>query len=117
MRKYWLSAGFLLHALAFAQGEVEVEIASYTTREENGYYKVFGEVRNTYKEPLCFVKITVTYLDEKGQPLGVDRFTAWESGTMAVDEVFAERGVIPPGETSPFVRIRDLSKVRGKIGG
>lgn len=108
-----LAVGLWLAALTFAQSEVE--IVSYTAREENGFYRVVGEVRNTYKEPLCFVEVEILYLDEKGQPIGVDRFTAKDAGTMSKDQVFAERKVILPGETAPFIRSRDLSKVGGKI--
>ncbi|MCX7606745.1 MAG: hypothetical protein N2170_05720 [Bacteroidia bacterium] len=109
--------GTFVYFKAYAQNEVAVEITSYTARESGGFYKVVGEVRNTYKEPLCFVKVEIQYLDEKGQPLGVDRFTAKDAGIMGIDEVFTERKVIPSGETAPFSRIRDLSKIRGKVSG
>lgn len=69
--------------LTFAQSEVE--IVSYTAREENGFYRVVGEVRNTYKDPLCFVEVEILYLDEKGQPIGVDRFPTKEAGTVSKD--------------------------------
>jgi len=116
---------FLIAALAVtmgamsklvAQSEVPVEIVSYTLRQSTtGFIHVVGEVRNTYKEPLCFVQIDITYLDDKGNPVGVDRFTAKDAGTMAIDQVMADRDVIPPGETSSFSRPRDASKIKGTV--
>lgn len=113
-----LSAVIVLSAKPLrAQSEAPVEIVSYSLRESGGgSIIVVGEVRNTHPNPLCFVQIDIEYLDEKGNPLGVDRFTAKDAGTMAIDQVMAERGVIPPGETSPFERVRDMSKVKGKVG-
>lgn len=100
----------------WAQTEVPVEIVSYNLRETSvGVIKVVGEVRNTYPNPLCFVQIDIEYLDETGKPIGVDRFTAKEAGTMAIDQVMASRGVIPPGETSPFERLREIGKIKGKV--
>jgi hypothetical protein len=116
---------FLIAALAalmwpvqrlVAQSEVPVEVVSYTLRQSStGFIYVVGEVRNTYKEPLCFVQIDITYLDDKGNPVGVDRFTAKDAGTMAMDQVMADRGVIPPGEIAPFSRTRDMSKIKGTV--
>lgn len=75
-----------------------MEIVSYSLRESiGGSVVVVGEVRNTHPNPLCFVQIDIEYLDEKGNSLGVDRFTAKDAGTMAVDQVMASRSVIPPG--------------------
>jgi hypothetical protein len=116
---------FLIAALAalmwpvqrlVAQSEVPVEVVSYTLRQSStGFVYVVGEVRNTYKEPLCFVQVDITYLDDKGNPVGVDRFTAKDAGTMAMDQVMAARGVIPPGEIAPFSRPRDMSKIKGTV--
>ncbi|PIO48132.1 MAG: hypothetical protein CMR00_06625 [[Chlorobium] sp. 445] len=112
-----LSAVIVLYETPlYAQTEVPVEIVSYSLRESiGGSVVVVGEVRNTHPNPLCFVQIDIEYLDEKGNSLGVDRFTAKDAGTMAVDQVMASRSVIPPGETSPFERVRDMSKVKGKV--
>ncbi|MDW8018627.1 MAG: hypothetical protein RMI34_00945 [Chloroherpetonaceae bacterium] len=110
-------AAVLLFAVPLrAQTDVPVEIVSYSLRESGvGFLIVVGEVRNTYPNPLCFVQIDIEYLDESGKPIGVDRFTAKDAGTMALDQVMASRGVIPPGETSPFERVRDTSKIKGKV--
>jgi len=100
----------------WAQSEAPVEVISHTLRQSStGSLYVVGEVRNTYKEPLCFVQIDITYLDDKGNPVGVDRFTAKDAGTMAMDQVMADRDVIPPGETSSFSRVRDMSKIKGTV--
>lgn len=100
----------------WAQSEVPVEVVSHTLRQSStGFLYVVGEVRNTYKEPLCFVQIDITYLDDKGNPVGVDRFTAKDAGTMAIDQVMADRNVIPPGETSSFSRVRDMGKLKGAV--
>ncbi len=117
MRDLILKLGLTsLMSLTLAQSEVPVEVVSYTLRESaTGSLYVVGEVRNTHANPLCFVQITIEYLDEKGNPIGVDRFTAKDAGTMTVDQVSAPRDVIPPGETSPFERVRDVSKVKGKV--
>jgi len=102
--------------LLWAQSEVPVEIVSYSLRESGvGSIIVVGEVRNTHPNPLCFVQIDIEYLDDKGNPIGVDRFTAKDAGTMAIDQVMASRGVIPPGETSPFERVRDMGKIKGAV--
>jgi len=116
---------FLIAALAalmwpvqrlVAQSEVPGEVVSYTLRQSStGFVYVVGEVRNTYKEPLCFVQVDITYLDDKGNPVGVDRFTAKDAGTMAMDQVMAARDVIPPGEMAPFSRNRDMSKIKGTV--
>ncbi len=99
-----------------AQSEVPVEVVSYTLRQSStGFIYVIGEVRNTYKEPLCFVQIDITYLDDKGNPVGVDRFTAKDAGTMSMDQVMADRDVIPAGETSSFSRVRDMSKLKATV--
>lgn len=110
-------AFFLIATIgAFAQTEREVSITQWSAKEEDGYVKVFGEVKNTYSNALGFVKIEIEYYDKAGKPLGVDRFTARNAGTMAKDETSAELEVILPGETSPFQRVRDVSKIKGQFG-
>lgn len=118
MQKTIFSVAFFLFATicAFAQTEREVTITQWSAKEEGGYVKVFGEVKNTYSNALGFVKIEIEYYDKAGKPLGVDRFTARDAGTMAKDETSAELEVILPGETSPFQRIRDVSKIKGQFG-
>ncbi|MEN9248059.1 MAG: hypothetical protein Q6L19_07895 [Gloeomargarita sp. GMQP_bins_69] len=99
-----------------AQTEVPVAIISHQMRRTStGSILVVGEVRNTYPQPLCFVQVDIQYRDAQGRPVGVDRLTAKEAGVMALDQVMASRGVIPPGETSPFVRIRDGRKIQGPV--
>ncbi|WP_133121511.1 hypothetical protein [Raineya orbicola] len=100
----------------FAQTEREVTITQWSAKEEEGYIKVYGEVKNTYPNALGFVKIEIEYYDKAGKPLGVDRFTARDAGTMAKDETSAELDVILPGEISPFQRIRDVNKIKGQFG-
>lgn len=102
--------------VSFAQTERQVSVTHFTAYEENGYIKVLGEVKNTYNNPLASIRIEIEYFDKSGKPLGVDRFTAREAGTMAKDEVLASRDVIPPGETSPFERVRDVGKLKGQFG-
>lgn len=106
----------LMAAPVIAQTEVPVDIISQRLRQTStGFVVVVGEVRNTHPQPLCFVQIDIQYLDDKGKPVGVDRFTARETGIMPIDQVMASRGVIPPGETSPFSRTRDMSKLKGQV--
>jgi hypothetical protein len=113
---YSLCCECFFSKLLWAQSEVPVEIVSYSLRESGvGSIIVVGEVRNTHPNPLCFVQIDIEYLDDKGNPIGVDRFTAKDAGTMAIDQVMASRGVIPPGETSPFERVRDMGKIKGAV--
>ncbi len=100
----------------FAQTEREVTITQWSAKEEGGYVKILGEVKNTYSNPLGFVKIEIEYYDKAGKPLGVDRFTARDAGTMAKDATSAELEIIFPGETSPFQRVRDVSKIKGQFG-
>jgi hypothetical protein len=102
--------------LSFAQTEREVTITQHSGGEENGFIKIIGEVKNTYQNALASVRIEIEYFDKSGKPLGVDRFTAREAGTMAKDEVMASCDVIAPGETSPFERTRDISKLKGQFG-
>lgn len=108
----WLT--WVLLALGMAQSEVPVRLLALTSREEGGFFKVLGELRNPHPEPLCFVQADLRYLDAKGQPIEVERFTAREAGWMPSDAVMAERGVLPPGETTPFLRSRDLAKLRAR---
>ncbi len=100
----------------FAQTEREVTILQHNGEEVGGYIKIRGEVKNTYSNTLASVRIEIEYLDKTGKPLGVERFTAKDAGTMAKDEVMASRDVIPPGEISPFERVRDISKLKGQFG-
>ncbi len=99
-----------------AQTEVPVEILSHSLRlTEEGSVRVLGEVKNTHENPLCFVTISIEYLSESGKPLSVERFTYEDAGEMPLDQVMASRSLIPPGQTSPFERVRDVSKVEGQI--
>ncbi|RDI95048.1 hypothetical protein DV704_09310 [Meiothermus sp. QL-1] len=111
MRKIMLQAGLLL-AFGLAQNEARVEVVAHTWRIQDGFLKVAGELRNPYREALCFVEVNFRYLDEKGQPIEVERFTAREAGWMPSDGVMADRDVVPPGETSSFYRSRDLTKLK-----
>lgn len=106
----------LVFNLSFAQTEREVTITQHSGGEENGFIKIIGEVKNTYQNALASIRIEIEYFDKSGKPLGVDRFTAKDAGTMAKDEVMASCDVIAPGETSPFERARDISKLKGQFG-
>jgi len=101
---------------AIAQTEKEVSIVQHNGEEVDGYIKIRGEVKNTYSNALASVRIEIEYLDKSGKPLGVERFTAKDAGVMAKDEVLASRDVIPPGEVSPFERVRDIGKLKGQFG-
>jgi len=101
---------------AIAQTEKEVSIVQHNGEEVDGYIKIRGEVKNTYSNALASVRIEIEYLDKSGKPLGVERFTAKDAGVMAKDEVMASRDVIPPGEVSPFERVRDIGKLKGQFG-
>ncbi len=99
-----------------AQTEVPVEILSHSLQLTNhSSVRVLGEVKNTHENPLCFVTINIEYLDEFGKKLSVERFTHKEAGEFSMDQVMASRSLIPPGQTSPFERVRDVSKIQGKI--
>jgi len=116
VKKVILVVMLLVVNLSFAQTEREVMITQHSGGEENGFIKITGEVKNTYQNALASVRIEIEYFDKSGKPLGVDRFTARDAGTMAKDEVMASCDVIAPGETSPFVRTRDINKLKGQFG-
>lgn len=99
-----------------AQTEREVTITHWSALEENGYIKVVGELKNTYSNPLMFVRVEIEYFDKSGKPLGVDRFTARDAGTMAKDECSADLEVIFPNEISTFQRVREADKVKEQLG-
>ncbi len=95
--------------------EVTLPVINLSARQENGFLKIMGEVQNNTENAVCYVRIDIQLFDDKGTQLGVERFTAREAGVMADDGVFAERDVIPAGETGAFNRVRDLSKIKGKV--
>lgn len=118
MKKFTLVVTLMLFvkSLLIAQTAKEVTITQWSAKEENGYIKIIGEVKNTYQNALGFVKIEIEYYDKQGKPISVDRFTHKDAGTMEKDETTADLEVILPGETSPFSRIRDVGKLKGEFG-
>ncbi|WP_038029760.1 hypothetical protein [Thermonema rossianum] len=107
---------FLSCSVAKAQNRQEVNILQWSVIDEGEYIKILGEVKNTFTSYLGEVKITIEYFDKNGKPLGVDRFTARDAGTLATDETYAALDVIAPNETAPFERTRDKKKLSGTFG-
>lgn len=99
---------------------IAAQIAGLTITEgrsgiEDGFVFIRGELKNGTNEWIAG-RVLVTMLDAEGRPLAVDSIqtaVAADLGREAQELVVVERDVIPPGESSPFEYVRDVSKLGG----
>jgi hypothetical protein len=120
MNSFYRCAAFFLLWSGFAAGlwaqtNTDLQVVQSQSREENGFYTIVGEIKNTGKVNMAGILIYITLLDENKNPIGVDRFTAQKAGVMKNDGAVASHPVIAAGDTGVFVRTRDMNKIKGKV--
>jgi hypothetical protein len=84
--------------------------------EEDGFLHIYGEMKNETTDKWIAARVAVDLLDASGKPLGVDSIQAGvaaDLGEAAQEHVVVEREVIPPGESSPFHYLREVTKIGG----
>ncbi len=84
--------------------------------KETNFLKISGEVKNNTGQWIESVRINVHLFDSAGKELLPDAITiavAEDNNDEKVDNVYAERHYVPPGESAVFTYMRDAAKIKG----
>ncbi len=84
--------------------------------KETNFLKISGEVKNNSGQWIESVRINVHLLDSSGKEIIPDAITiavAEDNNDEKVDNVYAERHYVPPGESAVFTYMRDAAKIKG----
>lgn len=113
MKKILMGAlfAFAFNAAA-AEPKEEFVRTDGSSREDNGFWKLTGELKNTSSKWVSF-KISVDYLDAAGKSLVS---TGGYSDKDPGEHFYAEMDSVPPGGTTPYSHLRDVGKIKGQVG-